>query len=101
MMLTIAGAKHLRGFDERAARRSARRDRLLIRQGGKAPAKMIRIGPPMPVPNQSAAKGTQAIGAMKRVASKIGRDDLVEQAEPSHQQAKRNADEGAEQKAVR
>ncbi len=40
--------------------------------GGKAPMKMISVGPPMPVPNQSAAKGTHAIGAMKRTASKSG-----------------------------
>ena len=30
------------------------------------------IGPPMPVPNHSAANGTQAIGAMKRSASNTG-----------------------------
>ena len=33
---------------------------------------MIITGPPMPVPNQRAANGTQAIGAMKRSPSKIG-----------------------------
>jgi hypothetical protein len=43
-----------------------------MRQGGNAPAKMTRIGPPTPVPNHKAAKGTQAIGAMKRSASKTG-----------------------------
>ena len=30
------------------------------------------IGPPMPVPNHSAANGTQAIGAMKRRPSNTG-----------------------------
>ncbi len=34
--------------------------------------KMISTGPPMPVPNHSAANGTQAIGATKRTASKTG-----------------------------
>jgi len=43
-----------------------------MRHGGKAPAKMIRIGPPSPVPNHRAANGTQAIGAMKRRASNTG-----------------------------
>ena len=34
--------------------------------------KMISTGPPMPVPNHSAAKGTQAIGATKRMPSNSG-----------------------------
>src|SRR3954451_10619983 len=43
-----------------------------MRHGGKAPAKMIRIGPPSPVPKHRAANGTQAIGGMKRRASNTG-----------------------------
>lgn len=35
-------------------------------QGAKAPVKMTMIAPPMPMPNQSAAKGTQASGATWR-----------------------------------
>ena len=34
--------------------------------------KMISTGPPMPVPNQSAANGTHAIGAMNRMPSNSG-----------------------------
>ena len=34
--------------------------------------KMTNTGPPIPVPNQSAANGTQAIGATKRMLSKNG-----------------------------
>ena len=33
---------------------------------------MTSTGPPMPVPNHSAANGTQAIGATNRSASKSG-----------------------------
>src|SRR5262245_35512380 len=44
----------------------------LMRQGGKAPENMIRIGPPSPVPNQRAANGTQAIGEMNLKPSKTG-----------------------------
>jgi hypothetical protein len=33
---------------------------------------MMSTGPPMPVPNHSAANGTQAIGATKRSASNSG-----------------------------
>ena len=40
--------------------------------GGNAPIKIIRIGPPMPVPNHKAAKGIHAIGATKRMLSKNG-----------------------------
>src|SRR6218665_1889578 len=45
---------------------------VLIKTGGSAPMKMISTGPPMPVPNHSAANGTQAIGATNRTASNTG-----------------------------
>ncbi len=54
----------------------------------------------MPTPNHKAAKGTQAIGAMKRKPSNSGCDDIVEPAEPAHQQAERHADEGRQQHAI-
>src|SRR5215510_8905854 len=43
-----------------------------MRQGGNAPENMISIGPPSPVPNHSAAKGTQAMGEMNLKPSKTG-----------------------------
>src|SRR5262245_3663769 len=43
-----------------------------MRQGGNAPENMIRIGPPSPVPNHSAANGTQAMGEMNLKPSKTG-----------------------------
>src|SRR5581483_6285107 len=56
-------------------------------------------GPPIPVPNQSAANGTQAIGdEAKRVENR--RYDFVEQAIPAYHQSERNADRCAEEKPV-
>src|SRR5215510_4790577 len=43
-----------------------------MRQGGNAPENMIRIGPPNPVPNHSAANGTHAMGEMNLKPSKTG-----------------------------
>ena len=57
---------------------------------------MISTGPPMPVPNHSAANGTQAIGATKRSASNSGVTIVVEPAEPAHQQPERHADRDRE-----
>ena len=61
---------------------------------------MIRIGPPIPVPNQSAANGTQAIGAMKRKPSKIGVTMSSSRRNQPIGEAERNADDGGEQHAV-
>ena len=52
-----------------------------MRHGGNAPAKMINVGPPIPVPNHSAANGTHATGAMKRRLSNNG--DTMSSSQPN------------------